>query len=131
LDARNLLRGAPGSTVALEVEREGEPGLLRFVLTRSEVQLRNVTYSGWVGDAPGTGYVRLERFTQGAGNEVKAAVERLRAEGGASGLQRLVLDLRGNPGGLLEEGVAVSNVFLPQNTVVVSMRGREAQSERV
>src|SRR5690606_26893959 len=105
LDARNLLRGAPGSAVALEIEREGEPGLLRFVLRRSEVRLRNVTYSGWVGEAAGgVGYVRLERFAQGAGGEVKAALERLRGEGSLTGL---VLDLRGNPGGLLEEGVAV------------------------
>jgi carboxyl-terminal processing protease len=129
LDARNLLRGAPGSTVTLEIEREGEPGLLRFVLTRSEVRLLNVTYAGWVGDpSAGAGYVRLERFTQGAGEEVRQAVERLRGEGT---LENLVLDLRGNPGGLLEEAVAVSGTFLPQGTVVVSMRGREAESERV
>jgi carboxyl-terminal processing protease len=128
-DARNLLRGAPGSTVTLEVEREGEPGLLRFNLTRSEVRLLNVTYSGWVGDASaGAGYVRLERFAQGAGDEVRQAVERLEGEGT---LHSLVLDLRGNPGGLLEEAVNVSGVFLPQNTVVVSMRGREAESERI
>src|SRR5690606_16484778 len=132
LDARNLLRGSPGSTVALEIEREGEPGLLRFVLTRSEVHIRNVTYAGWVGDpAARVGYVRLERFAQGAGAEVKEAVERLQAEAGVTRLQSLVLDLRGNPGGLLEEGVAVAGVFLPQNTIVVSMRGREAESERV
>ena len=129
LDARNLLRGAPGSAVTLEIEREGEPGLLRFVLTRSEVHLRNVTYSGWVGEpSAGAGYVRLERFTQGAGDEVKAAVERLQGEGT---LRSLLLDLRGNPGGLLEEAVNVSGVFLPQGTAVVSMRGREAESERL
>ena len=127
-DIRSLLRGAPGTTVTIEVEREGEPGRLRFVLTRSQVQLKNVTYTGYVGDpAAGVGYVRLERFTQGAGQEVHEAVERLRGEGT---LRALVLDLRGNGGGLLEEAVRVSSVFLPARTPVVSMRGRAEGTER-
>lgn len=128
LEARNLLRGAPGTTVSLEIEREGEPGLLGFVLTRAEIQLDNVTFSGWVGDASdGFGYARLERFTQEAGNEVRQAIERMRGE---RGLEGFVLDLRGNPGGLLEAAVDVTSLFLPGGTAVVSTRGRAAESER-
>jgi len=121
-----LLRGEPGTTVEVVVEREGEPEPLRFVLTRQRVQLRNVAYSGFAAD--GVGYVRLDRFTQRAGQEVREAIERLQAERPLTGL---VLDLRGNPGGLLEEAVALSGLFLPPNTPVVSTRGRAPETERV
>ena len=128
LEARNLLRGAPGTIVSLEIEREGEPGLLSFVLTRSEIHLNNVTYFGWAGDqSEGIGYVRLERFTQEAGNEMRQAIERLSDE---QGLDGFVLDLRGNPGGLLEAAVDVTSMFLPSGKVVVSTRGRAAETER-
>ena len=119
---------AQGSTVELEIEREGEPGLIRFVLSRSEIRINSVTYAGWIGDpGDGLGYVRLERFTQGAADEVRAAIERLQGEGSLEGF---VLDLRGNPGGLLEEAVAISSLFLPAGAVIVSVRGREAETER-
>src|SRR5690606_24188575 len=115
-------------SVTLEIEREGEPALLTFVLTRSEIRLHNVTYAGWVGDpADAVGYVRLERFTQEAGPEVRAALERLQGE---RPLEGFVLDLRGNPGGLLEAAVDVVSLFLPPGQVVVSMRGRAAETER-
>lgn len=128
LEARNLLRGAPGTTVSLQIDREGEPGLISFVLTRSEIRLNNVTYSGWAGDrGDGFGYLRLERFTQEAGNEVREAVERLSSE---QALEGLVLDLRGNPGGLLEAAVDVTSLFLPSGRIVVSTRGRAAETER-
>ncbi len=122
----NLLRGDPGTTVAVTVERAGEPAPVEFVLTRAQVQLKNVAYSGRVGE--GVGYVKLERFTRNAAGEVKAAVEGLQAEGALDGL---VLDLRGNPGGLLEEAVSISGLFLPAGSVVVSTRGRSAETERV
>ncbi len=128
LEARNLLRGAPGTTVSIEIEREGEPGLISFVLTRSEIHLNNVTYSGWAGDKhDGIGYARLERFTQEAGNEVREAIDRLNNE---QQLKGFVLDLRGNPGGLLEAAVDVTSLFLPSGRVVVSTRGRTAETER-
>jgi len=128
LEARNLLRGAHGTTVSMEIEREGESGRISFVLTRSEIHLNNVTYSGWVGgQGDGIGYARLERFTQEAGNEMRQVIERLRSE---QGLEGFVLDLRGNPGGLLEAAVDVAGMFLPSGRVVVSTRGRAAETER-
>ena len=127
-EASNLMRGDPGTTVAITVEREGEPEPLEFRLTRSEVQLKNVTYAAYLDDAPGVGYVKLERFARDAAEEVETAVRALQEEGTLDGL---VLDLRGNPGGLLEAAVDISGLFLPQNTVVVSTRGRLAESERV
>ena len=127
-EASTLMRGDPGTTVNLTIDREGEPEPLEFRLTRSEVQLKNVTYAAYLDDAPGVGYVKLERFARDAAAEVRAGVEKLQAEGDLEGL---VLDLRGNPGGLLEAAVDISGLFLPHNAVVVSTRGRLAESERV
>ncbi|HLA63428.1 MAG TPA: S41 family peptidase, partial [Rhodothermales bacterium] len=129
----SVLRGAPGSTVALEVRREGEAEPLRFALVRSSLRVHDVTYAGWVGDpAAGVGYVRLERFSEQSAAETRAAIERLRDEGAANGrgLRGLVLDLRGNPGGLLDQAVDIAGLFLPQNTPVVTMRGRTPETER-
>ncbi|MEL6444998.1 MAG: S41 family peptidase [Bacteroidota bacterium] len=133
-DLRALLRGTPGTTVDLSVEREGEPGALAFTLTRAEIQLKNVTHSGFLGgEAAGVGYVRLERFARTAASEVEDAVATMQAEADETGrtLTGLVLDLRGNRGGLLDQAVDIVGHFVPQGSVVVSTRGRAAESERV
>ena len=120
--ANALLRGEPGSSVAVEVEREGEPEPLRFVLVRTGEERREVTYSGYVGaPADGVGYVRLGRFMAEATPQVIEAIEALQAEGT---LSALVLDLRGNPGGLLQQAVSLSGLFLPEGTLVTQTRGR-------
>ncbi|SHK62547.1 S41 family peptidase [Rhodothermus profundi] len=127
---RQLLRGQPGTTVTLTIEREGEPLPLQFVLTREEVQLKNVTYVGFLDDdtTEGLGYIRLERFTLGAGEEVRRAIEQLKAAGSLRGL---VLDLRNNPGGLLEAAVEVTGLFVPQGAPIVSTRGRTPDRTRI
>lgn len=126
--ANALLRGEPGSSVALEIRREGEPEPLRFVLVRAGEERADVTYSGFVGDpAEGVGYVRLGRFMFTASAQVAEAVAALEAEGTLSGL---VIDLRGNPGGLLEQGVALSGQFLPSETLVTATRGRAGGTGR-
>ncbi len=125
-DLSQLLRGEPGTTVRLDIRREGHPATLEFVLTRARVQLQNVGYRGFVDD--GIGLVRLDRFTREAAREVAMAIEGLQSE---QELRGLVLDLRGNPGGLLEEAVALSGLFLPSNSIVVSTRGRAPETERV
>lgn len=131
-DVRTLLRGEPGSTVEIVVEREGTPAPIAFTLTREQVQLNNVTYSGFVdrtadASAPGVGYVKLERFTRKAGSEVQGAIRSLQ---GKRDLRGLVLDLRGNPGGLLDAAVDVTELFVPRNSVIVSTRGRLPETER-
>lgn len=120
------LRGEPGSTVALTIDRVGEPVPLEFVLTRSHVQLDNVGYSGWVTE--GIGFIRLDRFTRNAAHEVAEVIERFESE---SSLNGLILDLRGNPGGLLEEAVHLTGLFVPQGTLIVSTQGRAPNTERV
>ncbi len=124
-EVRTLVRGLPGTEVKLKIEREGEAQPLEFVLLREEIAVRNVTYSEYV--RPGIGYVRLERFSRTSGEDVRRAIKELQMRGE---LQGLILDLRGNPGGLLEMAVEVVSVFVPESSLVVSTRGRKADSER-
>ncbi len=124
-DVRLLVRGIPGTEVRMRIEREGEKKPLDFVLVREEISVRNVTYSGYV--AQGIGYIRLERFSRTAGDDVRMAIKELRAQGN---LKAVVLDLRDNPGGLLESAVDVLSKFVPESSLVVSTRGRKSDSER-
>ena len=124
-DVRNLTRGDPGTSVKVTIQREGENKPLEFTLTREEVQLRNVTYADYV--APGIGYIRLERFSRRAGEEVRQAIKELQVKGDLKGV---VLDLRGNPGGLLDAAVEVASKFVPKGSLIVSTRGRTPDSEK-
>ncbi|NBC16618.1 MAG: hypothetical protein GVY18_04780 [Bacteroidetes bacterium] len=110
------------------IEREGEPEALRFLLTRTEVQRRNVPYSGFVDAAPGIGYVKLDRFGRNAGSEVEAAIDQLAENGPLDGL---VLDLRDNPGGLLKEAVKLTQLFVPDGSTIVSTRGRLPTAQHI
>ena len=124
-DVRNHSRGNPGTTVRVKVEREGELKPIEFVLIREEIPVRNVTYSGYIGD--GVGYLRLERFSRTAGEDVRNSIKELREKGS---LKALVLDLRDNPGGLLDMAVDVVSKFVPESTLVVSTQGRRSDTER-
>ena len=129
-DVRNLMRGEPGTTVEMVIERQGEAEALRFILTREEVTLKNVTYTAFVDDdtASGLGYIKLERFARGASREVRSALQDMEKAGPVRGV---VLDLRDNPGGLLEDAVEISQFFVQQGARIVSTRGREGNTERV
>ncbi len=124
-EVRMLVRGVPGTTVRMKIEREGESAPLEFVLIREEIPVRNVSYVGYVED--GIGYIRLERFSRTAGDDVRNAIKELRAKGT---LKSLVFDLRENPGGLLDVAVEVVSKFVPESSLVVSTRGRKPESER-
>ncbi len=121
-DVEALLRGQPGTTVPVTVERAGRPSPLTLTLTRERVELPDVTYQGRVGAERELGYVKLERFTRDAPGAVEAALDDLRDTGP---LQGVVLDLRDNPGGLLRAAVRITALFVPQGTEVVSTRGRD------
>jgi carboxyl-terminal processing protease len=121
---RELVRGAPGTTVKMKIEREGEAKPLEFLLIREEIPVRNVSYAGFVTD--GIGYIKLERFSRTAGDDVRSSIKDLRNKGEIKGI---ILDLRDNPGGLLDIAVDVTSKFLPESTLVVSTRGRRADTE--
>ena len=122
-----LLRGDPGTQVRLMVQREGSTEPLHFTLTRARVHLKNVSYVDFLGGdtTSGIGYVRLERFAHHAADEVRKAIQTLEGRGTLRGL---ILDLRGNPGGLLGEAVQLAGLFVPRGSLIVSTRGRLPES---
>jgi carboxyl-terminal processing protease len=122
-DVSKLLKGQPGTQVKLKLKREGE-GELEKVLTREEIKVKNVPFHGMIDDK--TGYIRLQSFTQDAGKEVRDAVVDLKKQNA----QSIILDVRGNPGGLLHESVNIVNVFVPQGQEVVSTKGKVKEWEK-
>ncbi len=122
---RSLTRGEPGTEVHIKIDREGELKPLEFVLVREEIQLKNITYVDFVDD--GIGYIRLERFSRGAGDELRLALKDLKLKGNVRGI---ILDLRDNPGGLLDAAVDIVEKFLPKGSLIVSIRGRHLESEK-
>ena len=124
-EIRAMTRGEPGSEVHLTVQREGESKPLQFTLIREEIQLKNLTYSAFVDS--GIAYMRLERFARGAGDDLRLAIKELQLRGPINGM---ILDLRDNPGGLLDVAVDVVEKFVPKGSLVVSTKGRTPDSER-
>lgn len=118
IDVRNILRGQKGSQVIVEVSRSGK--LQKLQLRRDRIKVDNVPYYGMVNKE--VGYISLTGFTQDAGKEVQMATESLKKK--HPRLKGIILDLRGNPGGRLDEAVNVANVFVPQKEVIVETRGR-------
>jgi len=126
LDAvRLLVRGTPGTELKMKIEREGEKKPIDFVLLREEIRVRNIVYAGYISE--GIGYIRLERFSRSAGDDLRNSLNDLLSKGELKGI---VLDLRDNPGGLLESAVDVVSKFVPAKSLIVSTRGRRIDSER-
>lgn len=123
LAVRNL-RGPVGSAVAIKVQRPGVTDLITFQITRAQIHARSVRSSMMVGDR--VGYVELNPFSEASARELTAAIDSLKGVG----MKSLILDLRGNPGGLLDEGIAVSELFLEPGQAVVATRGRAEGATR-
>ena len=117
-EIREFLLGTPGTTVELVIERPGTDGKITKVVTREEVKIKDVPYSSMVGDS--VGYIRLTGFTETASAEVKTALNGLKEKGAKA----IILDLRGNGGGLLRESVNIVNFFVEKGTPVVSTKGK-------
>ncbi len=124
-DVSSVLKGQPGVEVELLIERPGTEKPLRKVFTREEVKVKSIPYMGMVDE--GIAYVRLRSFTRNCANEVKDAIDTLKSENVVKGL---VLDLRGNPGGLLNESVDLCNLFIDKNQEVVSTKGKIKEWEK-
>lgn len=124
-DVSKLLKGKPGTDVNITIERFGEEKPIQKTLTREEIQINSVPYYGMVGDK--VGYILLNSFTENCSKDVAHALEKLKEEKGATSV---VLDLRSNPGGLLNEAVNVSNVFLPKKTKIVSTQSKKRDWEK-
>ena len=123
-DTIGRMRGKEGTTVKVGIVREGSSEPLQFTLKRSRVQLHSVTSQL---AEPGFGYVRISEFSETTGKELDAALAELRKSNRAP-LKGLVLDLRNNPGGVLEAAVAVADAFLDSG-LIVSAKGRTPESK--
>jgi carboxyl-terminal processing protease len=123
-EAQKALRGAPGSVVRVTVERPGLATPLKFALTRREIRISSVQRGMMLDN--GVGYVALTIFSEQSAPALRQAIDSLRT----AGMKTLILDLRGDPGGLLDQGVDVSELFLDPGQRIVSMRGRTAQGSR-
>lgn len=122
-DVSTALKGAAGTTVTLKVERAGKEITKTF--EREDVHVNSVPYYGMLDD--NVGYIVLTSFTDKASREVKAALKELKKE---NELKGLVLDLRGNPGGLLNEAVNITNIFIEKGKEVVDTKGKMEEWEK-
>lgn len=121
-EVSRLLKGSPGTEVEIEVERAGET--LVKTLKREEIKMNSVPYYGMVDDK--IGYIMLSSFTPTASQEVSDALKALKKD---NELEGVILDLRNNPGGLLNEAVNVANIFIEKGQEVVSTRGKIKEVE--
>nr|WP_321453910.1 S41 family peptidase [uncultured Carboxylicivirga sp.] len=124
-DVSDMLKGPANTSLKVKVERPGIKKHLTFELTREKIQINPVPYYGMVDDQ--TGIIMLSSFTQDCGREVEKAFLDLRDNQGA---KNVILDLRANPGGLLDEAVKIVNLFVSRGSEVVSTRGKVKQWDK-
>lgn len=122
----SYMQGSADTHIELVVKRPGEPKELSFSVNRGEVDVPNVPYSGMVSDK--IGYINLTVFSDQAGNHVAMALQNLKKE--HPEMDGLILDLRGNGGGLLREAVNICNIFIPKNELVVTTKGKVKEWDR-
>jgi carboxyl-terminal processing protease len=127
-EVQNLTTGEPGTTMSMTINRYGLESPLTFELQRERIEVKNVSYTGFVGPQQDIGYILLSRFSQNTAQEVQTAIEELQSKKELAGL---VLDLRNNPGGLLEEAVGTVDKFIGKDQMVVETRGRLSQHNNV
>jgi len=118
----DLLKGPRGTAVKIVISREGTPDFMTFTVVRDEISRKSVQDAFWV--KPGIAFVKILSFNETTSKELIENLRRLKPD--ESEFSGLILDLRDNPGGLLNEGVAVADHFLPKGDLIVSHRGRSA-----
>ena len=124
-DISELLKGNPNTPIKLAVKRFNRKDTFEVVLNRAKITIDNVPYYGLLED--NIGYIRLSDFTTNAGKEVNDALQALKKQGA----ENIILDLRGNPGGLLNEAINVANVFVPKGQEIVSTKGKVTTWDQV
>ena len=123
-DAAKLIRGKEGTDVTLTIERFSEGAPLDFILTREDIPVKDVSYYGMLDET--IGYIRLNRFSKNSAVEVEKAIVSL----SNNDLSSIVLDLRDNPGGLLNSAVSILDMFIEKDELLVWTSGKARQSNK-
>ncbi len=120
----DALRGEPGTSFVIKIMRPGENDMREIKVTREAIKTPAVTYYGMLGE---TGYIYLSQFTQGCADEMRKAITELKKQGA----KKLMLDLRGNGGGSLEEAVDIVNLFIGKGKTVVELKGKVKSEQQI
>ena len=123
-DAAKHIRGPKGTDVILSIKRFGDEKLIDFTLTRDNITVKDVAYTGMLDDE--TGYIRLTRFSKNSGPEMRSAIKNLQTESAS----RIVIDLRDNPGGLLQSAIEILDMMTPKGSTLLSTKGRLPESNK-
>lgn len=124
-EVSELLKGQPGSELTLKINREGEKNIITKTLKREKIKIDNIPYYAVLDG--GVAYIALSQFTKDAAKELKEAFLQMKSE---QELKGLIIDLRGNGGGLLNEAVDIVNLFVPKNKLVVYTKGKTPEQNR-
>lgn len=125
-DVSSVLKGQPGTTVRLLIQRDGEEKPIEKTITRETIKVDNIPYSGMLENQ--IGYIKISGFTQHAARETKQAFLKLKESNQLNGI---VIDLRGNGGGLLNEAVDIANIFVEKGLEIVSTKGKNTEKNRI
>lgn len=123
----SMVKGEPGTPVQLKILRMNEKDTLIFNLVREEVIVKNLVFADFYPENSNNVYLKLSNFSRSAGDEVRSALRELKNK---KEIKSIVLDLRGNPGGLLDVAVDICDKFLKKDLLIVSTRGKELSSEK-
>lgn len=120
-EVSKLLKGAAGTEVKVTYRRYGQKENTQVVLTREKIKVENIPYYGMLNND--VGYLHLTDFTSSASKDIKNALQKMKEQGA----KKLVFDLRDNPGGLLNEAIAIANIFIPKDKEIVSTKGKVSE----
>lgn len=124
-EVSKMLKGQAGTKVKVTTMRDGQAPV-EHVLVREEIKIPDVPYKAMIDTANRVGYIKLNSFTQTAGQEVRSAFKELKEQGA----QKMVIDLRGNGGGLLREAINIVNLWVPKGQTVVETKGKIAEWDK-
>jgi carboxyl-terminal processing protease len=127
-DISLLLKGGAGTQIVIKVKDAYTDASVDKLVTRAEIEVSSVPYAGFIGAKNDIAYVKLNQFTQSCGKQVRSALDSLKNNN--PNMSAVVLDLRGNPGGLLDEAVAVCNIFIEKGQLVVTTKGKDKEWDK-